>query len=121
MHSSGMRTARFSGRGGGCLSLFTDTPVHRDTLHRDPPFTETFLSQRPLHRDLPFTETPFTETPRQRPPGQRQPWKETPQKEHGTRHRDPHPRQNDWHTPVKILPCPKLRLRAVNIMYIVKI
>ena len=24
---------------------------------------------------------------------------------------------NDWHTPVKILPCPKLRLRAVNIRY----
>ena len=45
-------------------------------------------------------------------------WTETPPppKEHGTVHRDPPSRgQNDWHMPVKILPCPKLRLRAVNI------
>ena len=68
----------------------------------------------------------------------RDPPRQTPLKEHETRHRTPllsqeeHrtrqpdrkwrsterpplPReQNDWHTPVKILPCPKLRLWAVK-------
>ena len=31
---------------------------------------------------------------------------------------DPHCEQNSWHTPKKILPCPKLRLRAVIIPWI---
>ena len=36
---------------GGSLSFFTDTPVHRDTLHRDPPFTETPSQRPPFHKD----------------------------------------------------------------------
>ena len=52
---------------------------------------------------------------------------ETPWKEHGTRHTErkwhhtktpcppPNPGQNDWYTPVKILPCPKLRFLAAII------
>ena len=48
--------------------------------------------------------------PDQAPPGPGTPWEQTPP---GSRH--PPCEQNSWHTPMKILPCPKLRLRAVII------
>ena len=106
MHSSRIRTARFSG------------PFHRDpppafketSLYRDPSFTETPFHRdppfhkNPLHKELPSQRLPWTETPQDRDlPRQRPPWKD-----HGTRDRDPP-------SPVKTLPCPKLRLRAVKI------
>ena len=102
MPSSRIRTARFSG------------PFHRDPprLQRDipsqrPPFTETppfhrdppLFTKNPLHKELPFTETALDKDP----PRQIPPWKD-----HGIRDRDPP-------SPVKTLPCPKLRLRAVKI------
>ena len=34
--------------------------------------------------------------------------------QHALRQRPPPCEQNSWHTPMKILPCPKLRLRAVK-------
>ena len=61
----------------------------------------------------PPRETPPDKDP---PPWQRPPDRDPPpRKEHRTRHRNHPRRQNDWHTPVKISPCPKLRLRVVNI------
>ena len=80
---------------------------------------------------LPFTETPLSQIP---PFSQRLPWRETPgkkmgpgieippQKEHGTRQPDRKRHhtetstyeQNDWHVFLKILPWPKLCLRACN-------
>ena len=42
---------------------------------------------------------------------------ETPPRKHPPdRKHPPLCEQNSWHTPMKILPCPKLRLRAVTIM-----
>ena len=46
------------------------------------------------------------------PPGRRHPWTETPlARQELTSYRDP---PVDRQTPVKTLPCPKLRLRAVK-------
>ena len=42
------------------------------------------------------------------------PYGGVPVQERGLCQGDPPCGQNDWHTPVKILPCPKLRLRAVK-------
>ena len=55
MHSSGMRTAHFSGRrvGRGVCVPFTETPLsQRSPFHRDP-----------LHRDLHSQRSPWRETP----------------------------------------------------------
>ena len=47
----------------------------------------------------------------QTPPDQAPPWEQTPPEQ-------THPpcEQNSWHTAMKILPCPKLRLRVVKIL-----
>ena len=67
------------------------------------------VMETPLDRD-PQTETPQAETPLWRNIG---PGSQTGSNNHTE---TPTPcGQNDWHTPVKILPCPKLRLRAVII------
>ena len=79
-------------------SPWTETPP----LDRDPPKT-------PLDRDPP----PQTEILLDRDhPGQRPPDRDPSQTE-TTLDRDPDPPPVDRQTPVKILPCPKLRLREV--------
>ena len=50
------------------------------------------------------------------PPDQAPPWEQTPPAARHAGIAHPPPRgQNSWHTLLKILPCPKLRLRAVKI------
>ena len=82
------------GRGlGGCDSRMRTACF---LPYRPPP-----PGQRPPKRNI----GPETETPPQRNMG---PGSQT--------YKDPlSPEQNDWHAPVKILPCTKLRLRAVKI------
>ena len=73
----------------------------------------------------PWTETPQTETPQTGAPMEREPpppWTQTPWTERnmepGTETLlwwDQAARHNDWHTPVKILLCSRLRSRAVKI------
>ena len=117
----------------GGLWPLSQRPSFTDPLHRDAPgqtpFTETPLDRPPsqrspwtdsLHRDPPG-QTPFTETPldRHAPPRRNMgPWTETPiegrwhqaarQEDTSYRELPPH-EQNDWHTLLKILPCPKFR------------
>ena len=56
-----------------------------------------------------------THTPQDQasPPEPGTPWDQA----HTPRTRHPPCEQNSWHTPVKILPCPKLRLQAVTIRW----
>ena len=88
MHSSRMHTARSSGRPGVV-----------STRH---PSQE----QAPQQEQAPPPEQAS-------PPEQAPPWEQTPRA--GTP--GPVTPPVDRHTPVNILPCPKLRLRAVNIFY----
>ena len=139
-----MRTARSSpyrgvSVGGG---LCQGNPWIETLPGQRPPRQRSPRQRHPLRQRPPWTKTTWTETPQtktpmdtdphgHRPPGQRPP---DLQKEHETRHRDPPRRnmasgsqrdsdiikrppsgQNDWHMPVKILPCSKLRSRVVNI------
>ena len=115
MHSSRMRTAHLLTYGGD-LCLWTETPlpgqrppsVDRDPLHgqRPPPGTETPLpGQTSPRQRTPWTETPWTETP----------WTETPWSCDLWCMLAQRPPPMDRQTPVKTLPCPKLRLRAVTI------
>ena len=108
MHSSRMRTACSSGRPGG--------------LHQAPPKAGTPQEQvpwsgAPLEQAIPLEQNPWSRHPRnQTPPGNRHPLGTgtrvgTPQA--GTPpHWDQTPPcgQNSWHTLLKILPCPKLRV-----------
>ena len=102
MHSSRMRTARSSSRPRGVSTRHppgTRPPRSRHPQDQTP---------HPLGPDPPFgAGTPRDQTPP--PPGTRPP---TP----GTRPPGPDPPcgQNSWHTLLKILPCPKLRLHAVK-------
>ena len=91
MHSSRMRTARSSSRPGG--------------LHQAPPGTRhPSRDQAPPWDQIPFrTRHTLQRRPPSRPgtpPGADPPGPGTP--------------PVDRHTPVNILPCPKLRLRAVK-------
>ena len=97
-------------QGGFCLGDFPDRdPLDRDHPGQRPPldkvppplWTETRLDRDPLYRDPLDREPPWTEIPLscdlwcmrgQRPP----------------------PLWTEWHTSIKTLPCPKLRLRAVK-------
>ena len=112
MHSSGMRTACFSD-----YRRLHRNPLHRDLLSQRPPFTEAPFHRDPLHRD-PLHRDPISQrSPSQRPLLQKEHRTRyrdplPAQKEHGTRQPDPLDRMTD--TPVKLLPCPKLRLLAVT-------
>ena len=66
-------------------------------------YPEVCLTENPLGQRPPGQEP----LPRQRPPGQRPPWTKTPRTETPLVNRQ---------TRVKIVPCPKLRLRAVKIV-----
>ena len=108
---------------------------YRHPLDIDPRSTETPLGQRPPWQRLLDTDPPWTESPLgQRPPWTKTSpqWTENPQKEHGASDRDS-PRRNmgpgshtsgdiiqrplvDRQTPVKILPCTKLRSRVVKMV-----
>ena len=97
----------------GHRPLWTDTPRQRSFWTETPldgaPLTEIPWTETPRQRP-PWTETSWTEIPRQRPPGQRPPsyvtcgacW-------------DREPPRTESQTGVKSLPCPKLRLRVINI------
>ena len=87
MHSSRIRTARSSSRLGG--SPPGTPPEQPPPGPGNPPGPGTPPDQAPPRTRHPPDQAP----PRTRPPCE----------------------QNSWHTLVKILPCPKLRLRAVNI------
>ena len=90
--SSRIRTAR-SSRRPGCSPPGTPS-------EEAPPRAGTPQSRHP----------PRAGTPQSRqPPWSRPPWEQAPP---WTRH--PPCEQNSWHMPMKILPCPKLRLRAVK-------
>ena len=103
---------------------------YRDPLDIDP-LTET--PGRDWSLSGASVQGPQTETPQHRPPGQRPPLEGTwdqgqrpPRKKTGPdsqivsdiKQRTPC-EQNDWHTLLKILPCPRLRLRVVKIQYYV--
>ena len=93
-HSSRMHTIHFSLYGG--VSLTETTPLDRDPWTETTPLTEKTLGrdphgQRPPDRDPPGQSTPLAGTWDQRSPL----WTE-------------------WHMLLKILPCHKLRLRAIK-------
>ena len=132
MHSSRMRTARSSSRAGG---------LHQAPPQDQPPRACTLPGSRPpLEQAPPGTGTPQDQTPGSRyPPRSRHtPWEQAhPWSRHPSVGRHPpgagtppeqapprdqtipsprrrHPPPVDRHTPVNILPCPKLRVRAVK-------
>ena len=90
MHSSRMRTVRSSGRRGS-----PPGPPGPEAPQPRPPRDQT----PPPRTRPPRTRHPLGEDP---PPGAGTPQEQTPRYE-----------QNSWYTLVKILPCPKLRLRVV--------
>ena len=124
MHSSRSRTAHFSSRHVSALSQRppfhrehpSPRPFHRDPLHRHP--SQRYPGQRP-----PWTKTPWTQTSLDRDPS----WAETPldrdppEKDMGLGsqtggdiiQRETPSLWTEWQTPVKTLPCLKLRLRVV--------
>ena len=115
MHSSRMRTARSSSCPGGISTRYppgADTP----SWEQAPPWTRHPREQDPLEQaPLPWTRHPSPEqappSPQTRhPPGPGTPWSRHPPGAGNLRTRHP---PVDRHTPVNILPCPKLRLRAV--------
>ena len=77
MHSSRIRTARFSGpfHRNPPPPAFKETSLHRDPLSQRPPFTETPppFHKNPLHKELPSQRLPWTETPRTEIPQDRDP------------------------------------------------
>ena len=129
MHSSRSRTAHFSSRHVSALSQRppfhrehpSPRPLHRYPLHQHAPFTETpftdTLHRDTLDRDPAWTETPWTQTSLGRNPLDRDP----PEKDIGLGsqtggdiiQRETPSLWTEWQTPVKTLPCLKLRLRVV--------
>ena len=122
MHSSRMRTARSSSRAGG---------LHQAPPQDQPPraCTPPEASPPPWSRHPPGTGTLQDQTPREQVPSHEQAHPlgaGTPLEQAPPRSRHPprdqtipsprrrHPPPVDRHTPVNILPCPKLRLRAVK-------
>ena len=99
MHSSRMRTARSSSHLGGVSTRHP--PGTRPPCNQTAPPEQAPQDQEPLG---PGTPPRIRHPPGTRPPGAGPP---------GTRH----PPWTEWQTGVKILPCPKLRLRAVIRIY----
>ena len=100
IHSSRMRTGHSSSRPGGPHQAPSREQAPPGTRHPQGPGT-------PQGPDPPWSR---------HPPEQAPPWDQAPTQHQTPLTRPPQSRPPvDRHTPLNILPCPKLRLRAVNI------
>ena len=106
-----MRTARFSDSMRGLLTHTSrQTPLDSDPLDRNPHGQKPFLDRDPLEGTWDQRQRPLT------PEGT---WDQAARQE-VTSYRDPPLEQNDLHTLLKTLRCPKLRLLAVKTVKIMK-
>ena len=101
IHSSRMRTA-------GLMTVSRNIPcVSEETLPTPPPPDGDHPDADHLEADIP----PDADPPGDRPPGCRSPLDADP---HAWWEANPLPLCTEWHTGVKTLSCPKIRLRAVK-------